>query len=188
MELFNPVTLYVDNSMPREVSSFKMSITQRVDETGQVTALPVGGRIVMTLKATNIGLTGLVRWAASKDQRESGTITFQNTTTGIIMKTIRFIDAYCVGYTEDWKDSTSNTSLAHTEEITLSCRVIQIDMQPLHTNYWDLTKGEEEEDKDNAAKLATAISGAAAVGGASATAVTTYGKGVGTLANEGEKD
>ena len=140
MALISPVTLIIPKfRMPkRQVSSFRMTFTQQTDNSGQVTALPIGGKITMTLKTLNLGITDMVHWAADKEKTESGTITFQNTTTGIVMKIISFKDAYCVSYTEKWDDTISNTSLAHTEEITISCREIKIDNQELFKNNWDL--------------------------------------------------
>ena len=174
MEIFHPVMLYVDKSLPREVSEFRMQITQSTDKTGQVTENPIGGKIRLVVKATNIGLTGLVKWAADPNEVQSGTITFQNTITGIILKTIRFVDAYCTDYTEEWKDSTSNTTLAHTETFTISSRIIQIDFQSVFTNIWDTAFKDaadkaslEAEDKAAGAGAAAAVG----VGGAAASVI-----------------
>lgn len=163
MELFTPVTLWM-KSVPREVSEFKMIISQQHDSTGQVTAMPVAGKITMKLKATNIGLTFLAKWAESKDELRDGVIIFQNTLTGVVTKSYYFKDAYCVKYTEEWKDSTSNTALAHTEEIEISCRVLNIDLQTFHENIWDITSDTKENDTGWAMKLAAAAVGIAGLG------------------------
>jgi len=135
-----PVTLIIEEYKVRvrEVMSFKMTITQATDEEGQVTTLPRGGKITMKLKALNLGVTDMVRWAADKKKTVTGTILFENTATGIVMKSIQFINAYCVGYTECWDDTASNTALAHTEEITISAQEIKIDNLELLKNNWEL--------------------------------------------------
>ena len=167
MEIFHPVMLYVDKSLPREVSEFRMQITQSTDKTGQVTEVPIGGKIKMVVKATNIGLTGLVKWAADPNEVQSGTITFQNTITGVILKTISFVDAYCIDYIEEWKDSTGYTTLAHTETFTISSRIIQIDFQPVFTNFWDTAFCDGEKELLAAADKGEGVGAAASIGLAS---------------------
>ena len=108
----------------REVATFSMTFTQATDMEGQVTGLPRGGKITMRVKALNDGNSDLVCWMCDKKQAYSGNILFFDTTSGNIMKTLIFKDAYCVGYTEFWEDTVKSTDLAHWEEITISCRAI----------------------------------------------------------------
>jgi len=136
-----PVTLMVDGFPPREVATFRMSFTQATDVEGQVTGLPRGGKITMRLKARNDGNNTMMRWMVDKKLALGGRIVFMNTTNDILMKSIEFKDAYCVAYTESWEDSTSNVTLAHWEEITISCReIINATDHLQFQNTWTLVK------------------------------------------------
>jgi hypothetical protein len=118
-----------------------MTFNQATDAEGQVTGLPRGGKIQMRVKALNDGNTNLLRWMIDKKLALGGRIVFTNTTSGVLMKTIEFRDAYCVNYTEYWEDTVSNTALAHWEEITISCREIRNLIDGLKfANTWTLVK------------------------------------------------
>jgi len=135
-----PVSLVVGefSQRVREVASFTMTFAQATDAEGQVTGLPRGGKISMRLKALNDGNSDLIRWMTDIKKAISGEIIFYNTTSGIMMKTIEFTDAYCVSYTEHWEDSISNVILAHYEDIVISCREIKLGGMDLFRNTWEL--------------------------------------------------
>jgi len=124
----------------REVATFTMTFTQATDMEGQVTGLPRGGKITMRLKALNDGNSDLVCWMTDKKQAYSGNILFYDTTSGKIMKTLIFKDAYCVGYTEYWADATKSADLTHWEEITISCRSITNGGALNFKNSWKLVE------------------------------------------------
>ena len=124
----------------REVATFKMTFTQPVDMEGQVVGLPRGGQITMKLKALNDGNTDLICWMTDKKQTYSGNILFYDTTSGKLMKTLIFKDAYCVGYTEYWEDTVKDTELAHWEEITISCRSLTNGGALNFKNSWELVE------------------------------------------------
>jgi len=135
-----PVSLVIGefSQKIREVASFTMTFTQATDPEGQVTGLPRGGKISMRLKALNDGNSDLIRWMTDKKKAVSGTIKFINSTNGVLMKTIEFTDAYCVGYTEHWEDTTKSEVLAHWEDIIISCREIKLSGMDLFKNTWEL--------------------------------------------------
>jgi hypothetical protein len=135
-----PVSLVIDEftQRVREVASFTMTYNQATDAEGQVTGLPRGGKIQLRLKALNNGNTDLVLWMTDKKKAVEGKIEFKDTTSGNLMKTINFKDAYCVSYTEHWEDSIVNILLAHYEDITISCREIKIGEMELFRNTWEL--------------------------------------------------
>ena len=137
-----PVSLMVEAFKPiiREVASFKMTFSQATDAEGQVTGIVRGGKITIKMKALNYGNTDMARWMADNKKASNGVITFQDTRSGIVMKTIVFIDAYCVNYTENWQDTVKPEELAHWEEITISCREIKIGKMDLFKNTWELVK------------------------------------------------
>jgi hypothetical protein len=135
-----PVSLIVSDFVhkKREVASFRMAFNQATDAEGQVTDVPHGGKITLRVKALNDGNTDLVRWMTDVQKSLSGKIVFEDSTSGKQMKTVNFIDAYCVNYVESWEDSVSDVDLAHWEEITISCREIKIGAMELFKNTWEL--------------------------------------------------
>ena len=135
-----PVSLIIDEFKPkvREVASFTMTFTQATDPEGQVTGLPRGGKIILRLKALNEGNTELVRWMTNKKKAVNGKIVFLDSTSDNLMKTVEFKDAYCVGYTEHWGDTTKPEDLAHWEDITISSRKIILSGIELFRNTWEL--------------------------------------------------
>jgi len=136
-----PVSLNIPefSQKEREVAKFSMTFTQMTDQEGQVTALPQGGKIYLKMKVLNSGNTDLVRWMTDKMKAVNGKIVFYDTTNGVLMKSIDFTDAYCVGYTETWEDATKpGEDLSHIEEITISCREIKISGMELFKNTWEL--------------------------------------------------
>jgi len=137
-----PVSLMIDefSQKVREVAKFQMTFSQMTDVEGQVTSLPQGGKIYMKMKALNNGNSDLVRWMTDKKKAVSGKIVFVDSTSGVLMKTIEFIDAYCVGYIETWEDTTKQEDLAHTEEITISCRKIKHSGMDLFRHTWELVQ------------------------------------------------
>jgi len=140
-----PVRLIIEDfkdaaglSREREVATFRMSFNQSTDAEGQVTSVVRGGKITMRVKALNDGNCDLACWMIDNEEVHDGIIQFEDTTSGKIMKVIEFKDAYCVNYVEYWEDTTSVTSLAHWEEITLSCRRITNGGAMDFMNDWDL--------------------------------------------------
>jgi len=135
-----PVKLIVKglSQEEREVATYKLTFNQATDAEGQVTGLPRGGKITMRVKALNNGNSDLVRWMADKKLALSGSIVFENSTNGKIMKTVEFEDAYCVSFTEYWEDTISAILLAHYEEITISCRKITDSCGLDFSNTWEI--------------------------------------------------
>ena len=123
-----PLILKVEGFIEREVSLFSMKFHKSTDIDGQVTERPRGGQITMRLKALNSGDYSFVSWLIQPFEKpvdkRNGVIEFYNSTNGNLMKTIKFIDAYCVDYQEFWKDFVKDDELAHWEDVTISCRQI----------------------------------------------------------------
>jgi len=135
-----PVSLIIEDFKHkiREVASFKMAFNQSTDAEGQVTSMVRGGKITMRVKALNDGNIDLLSWMVDNKKALKGSIVFVNTTNGNEMKTFNFEDAYCVNYVESWEDTTKNEDLAHWEEITISCRKINVGKMELFKNTWEL--------------------------------------------------
>ena len=123
-----PVILSIEKFIEREVSIFSMKFHKSTDVDGQVAERPRGGQITMRLKALNSGDYSFASWLIQPFEKpvekHNGIIKFYNTTNGNLLKTITFVDAYCVDYQEYWKDSVKDDELSHWEDVTISCRQI----------------------------------------------------------------
>ena len=124
----------------REVATFLMTFNQPTDMEGQVVGLPRGGKITMRMKALNDGSSDLLHWMTEKKLALNGSVIFEDTTSGKVMKTVTFQDAYCVNYIESWEDNVKDGVLAHWEEITISCRKITIGGDVHFSNTWELVQ------------------------------------------------
>ena len=129
------VTLKVTDMKDREVLDLSYNFKKTTDIEGQVSGVPRGGQITLTVKARNDGNVELLNWLISVVTARSGSIEFKSHTNGNVMKKIRFLDGYCVDYTEKWAEG-DGKGYTHTEKIVLSCRVISVE----NTRYdfvWD---------------------------------------------------
>jgi hypothetical protein len=114
-----PVTLKVDGYKDREVYKVNYSFDQATDAEGQIAGIPRGGKITINIKALNDGNNELLKWMTTPDLGKNGSLYFKETKTGNKMKEIKFDNAYCISFQEDWEDK-----VGHTETITLSCQKI----------------------------------------------------------------
>ena len=123
-----PVTLKVDGFADREVAAVTYSFNQAIDKENQPAGPPRGGKITIRVKAMNDGNVDLLKWMTSKSLAKKGSIEFMNSSdVDKKMKSVEFDGAYCVDFVEQWQDvqaGDKDTSLAHWEEITLSCKKI----------------------------------------------------------------
>ncbi|MCF0166807.1 MAG: hypothetical protein HUJ89_06610 [Bacteroidales bacterium] len=115
-----PVKLEVDGFKEREVQMVTYSFEQATDDEGQMAGIPRGGRIIIKVKAMNDGTPDLLQWMLERNLPKNGKISFNETKTGKVMKTIEFTNGYCVDYTEDWADKQF-----HYEQIQITCQNIK---------------------------------------------------------------
>ena len=115
-----PVSLQIDQFKEREVLSVSYEFDQAKDLQGQLTGIPRGGFIKIRVKALNDGTPELLSWMVDPRMLKSGSIIFKETKSGQKMKEIKFKDAYCVGFEEDWEEA-----VGHFEEILITCRNIE---------------------------------------------------------------
>ena len=125
-----PVQLKVDGFTDREVLMVTYAFNQATDPEGQMAGIPRGGRITVRCKALNDGNPDLLKWMTSPHLAKNGSVIFNETKTGNLMKTIEFTDGYCVDFVEFWEDRAG-----HYEEITISCREIKVGPVSYH-NQW----------------------------------------------------
>jgi len=121
-----PVTLKIDGFADREVAAVDYSFNRSTDKENQVSGPPRGGIIVVRVKAMNDGNVELLKWMTSKSLAKKGSIVFMvSSDTDKKMKSIDFEGAYCIDFKEHWEDvqaDQKDVTLAHWEEITISCK------------------------------------------------------------------
>ena len=117
-----PVKLEVDGYKEREVMMVKYEFDQATDVEGQMSGIPRGGKIIIRVKAMNDGTPDLLAWMVERNLPKNGVITFQETKTGKVMKTIKFTNGYCVNFEEKWEDKKG-----HFEEIEITCQKIEFE-------------------------------------------------------------
>jgi len=115
-----PVKIEVDGFKEREVLQVKYEFDQATDREGQMTGIPRGGKIYVRVKALNDGTPELMQWMVEPNLAKGGKITFNETKTGAVMKTIEFNGGYCINFHECWEDGKQ-----HYEEIMISCQNIK---------------------------------------------------------------
>lgn len=115
-----PVLIEIDGYKEREVLMVTYEFTQETDVEGQMSGIPRGGQIIVRVKALNDGNPDLLAWMLESHLGKDGTITFQETTSGKTMKTIKFTNGYCIDFDERWEDK-----MGHYEQITISCQKIE---------------------------------------------------------------
>ncbi|MBX2924964.1 MAG: hypothetical protein KF746_22375 [Chitinophagaceae bacterium] len=76
--------------------SFRFS--QDIDISGKPSSRPRGGIVTLVLEST--GSTMLFDWMINPSQIKEGLITFYRRDTSSRLKTLKFIDAYCIDYYE----------------------------------------------------------------------------------------
>lgn len=115
-----PVKLEIDSYKEREVLMVTYEFDQATDVEGQMSGIPRGGKITIRVKAQNDGTPDLLAWMVERNLPKNGTVTFMETKTGKVMKTIKFTNGYCIDFDERWEDKKG-----HFEEIVITCQKIE---------------------------------------------------------------
>ena len=115
-----PVKLEIDGYKEREVMMVTYEFDQATDIEGQMSGIPRGGKITIRVKALNDGTPDLLAWMVERNLPKNGVVTFMETKTGKVMKTIKFTNGYCIDFDEKWEDKKG-----HFEEIVITCQKIE---------------------------------------------------------------
>lgn len=115
-----PVKLEIDGYKEREVLMVTYEFDQATDIEGQMSGIPRGGKITIRVKALNDGTPDLLAWMVERNLPKNGVVTFMETKTGKVMKTIKFTNGYCINFDEKWEDKKG-----HFEEIVITCQKIE---------------------------------------------------------------
>ena len=117
-----PVKLEIDGYKEREVLMVTYEFDQATDVEGQMAGIPRGGKIRIRVKAHNDGTPDLLAWMVERNLPKNGVVTFMETKTGKVMKTIKFTNGYCINFDEKWEDKKG-----HFEEIVITCQKIEFE-------------------------------------------------------------
>ena len=127
-----------DNVEECEVIGLTYSFEQNIDNIGQPAGEVKGGQITVTI-GTN-GSDARFGWMVASDMKQSGELKFIDSN-GQTAKTVKFTDAYCVGYTEEYEAfspaGAGKVSIKEgaKETLTLSCKEIAVEGES-HVNSW----------------------------------------------------
>ncbi len=112
------------------VLDFRMSMNQKIDLSGKVSANPTGGMIFMKVESTKSTL--LFDWMISAVQLKNGTITFFKRDALSQMRELKFAEGYCVEYHELFVADTSNPMQI---EFVISARQISVNGSNFDKNW-----------------------------------------------------
>ena len=115
-----PVKVEIDGYKEREVMMVTYEFDQATYIEGQMSGIPRGGQIKLRVKALNDGTPDLLAWMVERNLPKNGVVTFMETKTGKVMKTIKFTNGYCISFDERWEDKKG-----HIEEIVITCQKIE---------------------------------------------------------------
>lgn len=82
------------------VLNCRFQFSQETDRTNRPTSIPMGGIIDVTIEST--GTTDLFDWMISSTQTKSGQITFYRRDNMSKLKILKFTDAHCIDYREEY--------------------------------------------------------------------------------------
>jgi len=121
-----------------EVVGLSYSFDQNIDNIGQPAGEVRGGIINVSLGS--LGSEKRFGWMVASDMKKNGEIEFTDSN-GKTLKTLKFEEAYCVGYTEDYEAFAGDKAGGLTikdgakEHLTLSCKKISVAGES-HENTW----------------------------------------------------
>ncbi|NML36609.1 hypothetical protein HHL17_05305 [Chitinophaga sp. G-6-1-13] len=108
------------------------TFSQHTDHNGKPAARPKGGNI--NLKVESAGETHLFDWMISNTQTKNGSITFFRRDSMSRLKELRFTDAYCVGYTEQFNAANDQPLQI---QLSLSARELKLN-NSVYQNPWPM--------------------------------------------------
>jgi len=122
-----------------EVVNVSYSLDQNIDQIGQPAGEVRGG--IISVKVNSSKSEKRYGWMVASDVKKSGEIDYVDKD-GQTIKTLKFEDAYCVGYTESFTafdgQSSGNVTIkdGSMETLTLSCKKLSMGGES-HENSWE---------------------------------------------------
>ncbi len=114
------------------VLSCSFSFQQGADSTGKPSQRPKGGQITVVIESTN--KTDFLEWMISPNMTKDGEIIFYKRDNMTSLKTIKFKEAYCLNYDEDF-DAVSNDPLK--TRIVISAKEVTVKDTTFVNNWAD---------------------------------------------------
>ncbi|GAB3023210.1 hypothetical protein GCM10027051_29870 [Niabella terrae] len=108
----------------------RYQISQEVDATARPTSIPHGGLIDVTVESN--GSTDLFDWMISATQTKNGSITFFRRDTNSQLKTLKFSNAHCIDYIEEY---TYEGEFPMRTTLKLSAKEIKLNESSLKKNW-----------------------------------------------------
>ncbi len=131
--------IFKSGGLESEVVAMSYAFDQNVDNIGQPAGEVRGGIIKVSLGS--LGSEKRFGWAVTSDMKQDGEIEFIDAN-GKTLKTLKFTEAYCVGYCEDYEAFTGGRDAGNVnikdgakEHLTLSCKTISVAGEN-HENTW----------------------------------------------------
>jgi len=122
-----------------EVVNVSYSLDQNIDQIGQPAGEVRGG--IINVRVNSSKSEKRYGWMVASDVKKSGEIDYVDKD-GQVLKTLKFEDAYCVGYTEEFTafdgQSSGNVTIkdGSQETLTLSCKKLSMGGES-HENSWE---------------------------------------------------
>lgn len=116
------------------INSFVLDVHQRIDELGRPASPTQGSRLTLAFDATRNPL--VTAWMINPIKQHSGSVTFYDRD-GLILKTINFINAFCVDQHESFAGTGQEGQMETT--IVISAEKITVGTIP-HDNDWPDTE------------------------------------------------
>ncbi|WP_062053456.1 type VI secretion system tube protein TssD [Aquimarina longa] len=117
--------------IPFTIEDCTVAINQNSDYNGRPNSRPIAGQFTVTLvyhKEVNL----FAEWAVSPTMMKSGKIQFFNNDAMSVMQTIKFDEAFCLNYVQNYH---SKNNKAMTSQVVISAKDIEIGTAK-HGNNW----------------------------------------------------
>ena len=127
-------TLNLDGLSPISVKKYSLTIIQEKDVTGFPHCPPTAGEFKVMVPLSK-QTDPIMDWALSPNMKRKGTLIFYSFDGTSVARKLRFTDAYCTYYKEDYIDhDTSNMMI----KLVVSCQMFQVG-ESQHENNWPTT-------------------------------------------------
>lgn len=128
------------------VLKFTLRLNQTIDQNNRPNGAPSGGVFNITIESSN--KADLLEWMLSHTMMKTGQLTFSRRDAQSSMRTVRFIDAFCVGYNEHF-DSVNDKPMQI--DLTISARLLKFGGSLEVRNQWpgNFNDGEDSSSSSN---------------------------------------
>ncbi len=126
---------------PFNLLKFKLGLNQSIDQHNRPNSTSRGGVFSITIESSNNN--AMLEWMISPSMMKNGTITFSRRDNASSMRTVKFTDAFCVNYTENFDAINEHPMYI---DLTISARVLDFGGSLTITNNWPGSYAEASSD------------------------------------------